>query len=68
MCFCQVGLSVDVEKSACTVFEAKKSSWAINTVLTLRDEIFRKVVEFKYLGIVLPEDMYNTKNVNRTIN
>ena len=67
MRFCQAGLSVNVEKSAYIVFKAKKSS-SVNTTLTFRDEMFRRVAEFKYLGIVLSEDMCNTKDINRAIN
>ena len=68
MRFCQVGLSVNMEKSAYIIFQAKQYS-SVNTALTFRDEIFRRVAEFKYLGIVLyvHTKMCNTKDVNQAI-
>ena len=56
--FYQLGLLVDVEKCEYMVFNSKKSS-CLTTVLTMIHKMLRKVSEFKYLGLILSEDMCN---------
>ena len=62
-----LGLSINVDKSAHLIFKHRKSL-VLNSVVCLEGLTIKRVHDYKYLGIVLSEDLSLDKDINRISN